>query len=91
MADPDAPVRRSHESSSGFFFTRSQTWGLAALLATATIGLGTVTYFAISRAHSLDHTTEQLHDLERKVEALETKQKFLERRQVQLQTHLENR
>lgn len=83
-------MARKHDGSSGFFLTKTQTWGLATALAVLTLAGGTVAYFAIARAHSLDHMKEKVQELDRQVESLDDKQKALERQQVQMQTELES-
>jgi hypothetical protein len=90
VPEPDTPEMRAHESSDGLRLTRGQTWGLSLFVASTLVVLGTVTYFAISRAAAIDHHREQIEQLEQRIDHLELKQQVMERKQVQIQTKLES-
>lgn len=88
---PDAPVARAHDSSGGVVFVNRFTgWTIAGLFVAI---LGAVAYLGVNfftRAHQIEHALEELDETNRGLERTRGQVQQLERRQVELETDVEN-
>jgi uncharacterized protein HemX len=89
--EPDAPVARSHDGSSGvFFINRATGSAIASLLVVLLIGIAYVGSTLFTRDHQFKHVKDQQKQMRRELDQMNAKNQRLERRMVELATHVEN-
>ena len=89
--EPDSLVPRPHEGSSGVMFVNKTTGAaIASLLVLLLVGITYVGSTFFTRELQFDHLRDQQRQMQRELENLRTKNQELERRMVQVATHVEN-
>lgn len=89
--DPDAPVPRTRESSSGVVFVNRTTgWAVASLLLSMLGGIAYIGTTFFTREAQIDHLESELRDASRQVDVLRAQNQIFERRIVELETRIEN-
>lgn len=90
--DPGASVSRAQETSSGsvVFVNRSTGAGIASLLIFLVIGIAYVGTTFLTREHQIDRFREEQKQMQGELEKLKRKNRYFERRMVELSTQVEN-
>lgn len=89
--DPDAPVPRNREQSSGVVFVNKATgWAVASLLLSLLGGIAYVGTTFFTREAQIEHLESEVRDTSREVDVLRTRNQIFERRIVELETRIEN-
>jgi len=89
--EPDAPVPRNHNGSSGVFFVnRTAGTAIAGLLISLLIGIAYIGSAFFTREHQFEHVKEEQKQMRQELDEVKADSQKFERRMMELAIQVEN-